>query len=120
MTRKVRCIVTGKETIYSGDFLQKKVEEYGSEELLDKLYVCREVRSFLKKGYNIPDIQKLLNVEENVILPSDEIIEEIVNKYGKKSILKDTPSFNEALTGFTYNKSDEAVEKFIKEYIIGT
>ena len=36
----------------------------------------------------------------------------------KKSILKEHPTFNEALTGFTYNKSDPDVEKFIKEYII--
>ena len=28
------------------------------------------------------------------------------------------PTFNDALTGFTYNKSDPDVEKFIKEYII--
>mgnify|MGYP003121349885 CR=1 FL=1 len=36
----------------------------------------------------------------------------------KGSILKEHPTFNDALTNFTYNKSDPDVEKFIKDYII--
>ena len=49
-TQKIKCIITGKQTVYSGDFLQKKIQEYGSEEKLNKLYICREVKSFFKKG----------------------------------------------------------------------
>lgn len=117
-TQKIKCIITGKQTIYSGDFLQKKIQEYGSEEKLKKLYICREVKSFLKKGYGVSDIRKILNVDDNLPLPEKEILEEVESTFRKDSILKEHPTFNEALTSFTYNKSDSDVEKFIKEYII--
>ena len=120
-TKKITCNVTGKETVYSGDFLQKKIEEFGGEEELNKLYICREVKSFLKKGYKIPDIRKVMNVDEDIIpYPEESIIEKLQEMFGKISIMKDQPVFNEALTGFTYNKSDEDVENFINEYIIKT
>ena len=119
MAKKLVCNITGKETMYSGDFLQKKIDEYGSEEQLNKLYISREVKSFLKKGYKIPDIRKIMNIDEDSIpLPNDDILEKIQEMFGKNSILKNNPTFNDALTGFTYNKSDPDVEKFIKEYII--
>jgi len=117
-TQKIKCIITGKQTVYSGDFLQKKIQEYGSEEKLKKFYICREVKSFLKKGYGVPDIRKILNVDDDFLIPTKEILEEIENTFRKDSILKEHPTFNEALTSFTYNKSDTDVENFIKEYII--
>lgn len=117
-TQKINCVVTGKPTVYSGDFLQKKIDEYGSEENLIKYYICREVKAFLKKGYRCEDIRKVLNVCDSIPHPSDDVITFIQEKFGKKSILKDHPSFNNALTGFTYNKTDSDVEQFIKEYII--
>ena len=117
-TQKIECIITGKRTVYSGEFLQKKIQEYGSEEKLKKLYICREVKSFLKKGYSVTDIRKILNVDDNFAIPVKEILEDIENTFRKDSILKEHPTFNEALTSFTYNKSDTDVENFIKEYII--
>lgn len=117
-TKKIKCIITGKQTVYSGDFLQKKIQEYGSEEKLNTFYICREVKSFLKKGYSVHDIRKILNVDDSLPLPGDEVLQEIESTFRKNSILKEHPTFNEALTSFTYNKSDPDVEKFIKDYII--
>ena len=117
-TKKITCVVTGKQTMYSGDFLQKKIDEYGSEEKLNKMYICREVKSFLKKGYKIIDIRKILNVDDSTPLPNDDILTAVENEFLKVSILKDHPTFNEALTSFTYNKSDPEVEYFINKYII--
>ena len=119
-TKKITCVVTGKQTMYSGDFLQKKIDEYGSEEKLNKMYICREVKRFLKKGYKIIDIRKILNVDDSTPLPNDDILTAVENEFLKVSILKDHPTFNEALTSFTYNKSDKDVEKFINQYIIET
>ena len=118
-TKKITCVVTGKQTIYSGDFLQKKIDEYGSEEKLNEMYICREVKSFLKKGYKVVDIRKILNVDDKTPLPNDETLTSIEDAFLKVSILKDHPTFNEALTCFTYNKSDNDVENFINQYIIG-
>ena len=50
-SKKVICVVTGKSTAYAGEYLQKKIEEYGGEAALDKFYICKEVRALLKKGY---------------------------------------------------------------------
>ena len=117
-TQKIKCVITGKQTVYSGDFLQKKIEEYGSEEKLNELYICREVKSFFKKGYGVLDIRKILNVDDDIPLPDETILKEIEDTFRKESILKEQPTFNEALTSFTYNKSDPDVEKFIRDYII--
>jgi len=117
-TKKITCVITGKPTVYSGDFLQKKITEYGSEENLNKFYICREVKTFLKKGYTPIDIRKIMNIEESFPLPEEEIINYITEQYSKPTLIKDRPVFNEALTGFTYNKSDPDVEFFINEYII--
>ena len=117
-TQKISCVITGKPTVYSGDFLKKKINEYGNQEDLIKYYICREVKSFLKKGYKCLDIRKVLNVDDSVTMPDNDIIEFIEDKFGKKTILKDHPSLSKALTGFTYNKTDTDVENFIKEYII--
>jgi len=117
-TQKINCVVTGKPTVYSGDFLQKKIDEYGSGDNLIKYYICREVKAFLKKGYKCRDIRKVLNVCDDVPYPDEDIIAYIQEKFGKKSILSDHPSFNSMLTGFTYNKTDSDVEQFIKDYII--
>ena len=119
-TKKIICVVTGKPTVYCGDFLQKKINEYGSEEELLKYYICREVKSFLKKGYGIDDIRKVMNVDDDIPFPEQDIINKIEEMYRKQSILKQLPTYNDALTGFTYNKSDNDVENFINEYIIKT
>lgn len=117
-TKKITCVITGKQTVYSGDFLLKKIEEYGSEEILNEQYICKEVKGFLKKGYKIADIRKILKINDSCAYPSDEIVSILEKNYIKTSILKETPTFNETLTGFTYNKSDDLVEKFINQYII--
>ena len=117
-TKRIACVVTGKETVYSGDFLKKKINEYGSEERLVSEHICRDVKSLLKKGYKVDDIRKVLNVDDDVPYPDPTIIEKIENQFGKKSILKEHPTFNEALATFTFNKSDPDVEHFINEYII--
>ena len=117
-TKKITCVVTGKPTVYSGDFLQKKISEYGSEDELLKYYICREVKSFLKKGYGIDDIRKVMNVDDDTPYPEQDIINKIEELHRKQSIIKQMPTYNDALTGFTYNKSDVDVENFINEHII--
>jgi polyhydroxyalkanoate synthesis regulator protein len=117
-TKKIKCIVTGKQTIYSGDFLQKKIDEYGSVDELSNTYICKEVKSFLKKGYKISDIKDLLNVDDDVPQLSDDAIKAIEENFRKNSFMKEHTSFNDTLTNFTYNKSDSDVEQFINEYII--
>ena len=121
-SKKITCVITGKSITISGDYLTKKIEEYGSEAALDKLYVCKEARGLLKKGYSVLDTRKLLDVPADEELPPKEVIEIIEKEYQRSAIatVKDV-SVNVIAnaTAFTYNKSDKDVEDFVNEHIIG-
>ena len=119
-SKKIVCIVTGKPTTYAGEFLQKKILEYGDEATLDKLYICKEVKALLRKGYKIGDIRKILNVPADTDLIPKEICDLIEKDY-QKSFIKLNDTSNEALstiTTLTCDSSDEDVENFINTYII--
>lgn len=116
-TKTLKCVVTGNETVYAGEFLNKKIQEYGSEEKLEKYYISKEVKAFLKKRYKIKDIRKVLAVSDKIPVPADDIIQFLETQF------KDTPlsqsadtSFN--ISEFTNNKSDEDVDLFMRKYII--
>jgi len=110
----LKCIVTGVETMYAGDFLNKKIEEYGSEQLLEKYYVSKEVKSLLKKRYKIKDIFKILNTP--TISLSDDIITYLENMYRDIKVANIGETMN--ISEFTNNNSDKDVETFITKYII--
>lgn len=113
---KIKCVITNKESFFSGEYLTKKIKEYESIESLESYYVCREVKTLLNKGYKISEIRNILNVDSNIEIPNPDIIDIIESKY-RKTKLK-LPTINENLTGFTYNKSDVDVENFINSHII--
>ena len=65
-TRKLACNVTGKVLFASKDYYDKKALKAGTEEILHKTYVCKEVRNLLKKGYTVTDIQHTLKVDQDI------------------------------------------------------
>ena len=113
---KLKCNITGKSSLFSGDYLKKKIEEYKDIDTQHNLYVSRDVKTLFKRGYNFLEIRNILNVSEDIELPSKDKIEQIEGRY-KTTSLK-IPTINENLSGFTYNKSDPEVESFINNYII--
>ena len=119
-SKKVICVVTGKSTAYAGEYLQKKIEEYGGEAALDKFYICKEVRALLKKGYKVNDIRKILDVPADIDPLPQDVLNEIEKDYQKTSFkVNDTNSQSlSTITDLTYDKSDEDVESFINAYII--
>jgi DNA-binding transcriptional MerR regulator len=119
-SKKVTCVVTKKATVYAGDFLRKKIEEYGDECLLDKLYICKEVKALLKKGYKIKDIRKILDVPADTDLLPDDIIKEIEKTYQSTPYtINDTDSQPlSTITSLTYDKSDPDVDQFIHTHIM--
>lgn len=58
-TLKVKCFITGEENIFSGDYLNKLVEKYGSRDNLLKYYISFKAKNLLFKGYSIPEIRKI-------------------------------------------------------------
>lgn len=118
-SKKLTCIITGKSIVFAGDYLESKIAEYGDEATLEKMYVCKEVKAFLKKGYKIVDIRKLLNVPGDEDLPPKDIIDKLESDYQKTTIkVNDTAVNQNILTNFTHNKSDADVEQFINTFII--
>jgi len=118
-SKKISCVVTGKTTVYAGDFLQKKILEYNSIENLDKFYISKEVKALLKKGYRITDIRKILDTPDYIPIPDDLVIKEIEKDYQKSQIkLSDTSSQTlSTITDLTYDKSDPEVQEFIEKFI---
>lgn len=115
---KIKCNVTNKESFFSGDYLKKKIKEYGDVETLEKLYISRDVKTLLKRGYGILEIRNILNVGSDINIPTDDVVKLIEEKFRTNSLK--IPSFNDNLSTFTYNKSDPEVESFINDYIIKT
>tara|TARA_S200002703_G_scaffold38841_1_gene34065 strand:- start:279 stop:641 length:363 start_codon:yes stop_codon:yes gene_type:complete len=113
---KVKCIVTNKESLFSGDYLRKKIEEYKDVETLEKLYISRDVKTLFKRGYGVMEIRNILNISDDIDIPDETVINLLEEKY-KNGSLK-VPTINENLSSFTYNKSDPEVESFINKYII--
>jgi hypothetical protein len=115
-SKKVTCVISGKSTIASGLYLETKIAEYGDEKTLDEQYICREVKTLLKKGYKIDDIRKLLNVEPAVPLPSTDILNQIQLKFTTNKTVSLADSLS-AIASFTFDRSDPEVEAFIIKHI---
>tara|TARA_R110002012_G_scaffold314358_2_gene526998 strand:- start:358 stop:732 length:375 start_codon:yes stop_codon:yes gene_type:complete len=113
---KLKCIVSGKESLFSGDYLKKKIDEFGDLDNLQKLYISRDVKTLFKRGYGVDEIKNILNISSDIETPSADIIKLLEDKF-KGGSLK-MPTINEHLSSFTYNKSDPEVESFINNHII--
>lgn len=66
MSKKLACVVTGKVTTLSDENYLKKVEEFGFEEALKSRYVCKAAAQLLAKGYTSKEIRSLLKQGESL------------------------------------------------------
>lgn len=119
-SKKVMCVLTGKTNSYSGEYLQKKIQEYGSEVNLTKFYICKEARSLLKKGYKVNDVRKILDVPMDAEPVSREVLDYVDKEFQKTTIKVNDTTYNSLSTvsDLTFNKSDPDVEQFINNIIL--
>jgi hypothetical protein len=113
-TRKLICRVTGKPLFAGKQYYQKKVEKAGSEDKLHSMYICREAKNLLKKGYTIHDAKESLDVSNF----KHTITEEEV-----KMIIGDTKSLrlnNNDEPKTSIIRTDPDVLKFIENITNGT
>lgn len=105
-TKKLTCVITGKTASYSGP------EE--------KIYICKEAKALLKKGYKVKDVRKLLDVPLDADEVPKDIVEAIEKEYQKTAIkVNDTNSQTlSTISTLTYDKSDEDVEVFMNNFIL--
>tara|TARA_R110000744_G_scaffold10369_4_gene32284 strand:- start:741 stop:1112 length:372 start_codon:yes stop_codon:yes gene_type:complete len=109
---KVKCLLSGVESVMSGDRLTKKIEEFGSVEEVETTYVHRRAIRLLKKGYSVENIRKLLKVDDQALPIIDEDkYDRIYNLYCKRTMLNHTNIPD--LSTLIYEKSDPKVVEFI-------
>ena len=58
MSHKLTCIVTGKTITVGNEYYDKKVSQFGNEDKFNSLYVSRQVKSLLKRGYKVKEIKE--------------------------------------------------------------
>jgi ABC-type transport system substrate-binding protein len=119
-SKKIVCVLTGKTNLYSGEYLQKKIQEYGSEVNLNKFYICKEAKSLLKKGYKVNDVRKILDVPLDAEPLSKDILEYVEKEFQKTAIKINDTTYDSLSTvsDLTFNKSDPDVEQFINNIIL--
>lgn len=106
MSHKLSCIITGKTITVGDDYFDKKVVQFKTEEKFRSLYVSRQVKSLLKRGYKVKEIKDLMKVE-STDLPeiTDKTVKEILK-------LTDDDTFNPEHTSI--KKSDPDVAEYIQ------
>ena len=111
-TTKLICQSTGKTLLAAKAYYQKKVEKAGSEENLHRLYVCKDAKDLLKKGYSVDQVQDQLKSRNDDCTLTDDDIKSIVgnsslriNNIGeeKLSIIKTDPEVTEFIKNITRN-----------------
>lgn len=105
MSHKLSCIITGKTITVGNDYYDKKVTQFGSEDKLKSLYVSRQAKNLLKRGYKIKEIRNLLKIDDDNLQDiSDKVIKEILKTDDEESINYENLSIK---------KSDPEVDNYI-------
>jgi hypothetical protein len=98
MSHKLSCLITGKVITVGNEYYDKKVLEYGSGEKYISLYVSRQAKNLLKRGYKVKEIRDLLKSEGDLPEVTDKKVKEILsvnddesNFYDNTSIKKSDP-----------------------------
>ena len=91
-------------------YYEKKVQKTGSEEKLHRLYVCRDAKTLLKKGYNIDEVRTALNVDNS--FKSKVVDGDIDDILGTTNTLRINNS--ESTTRIGVIKTDPDVRKFVE------
>tara|TARA_Y100000310_G_C20483066_1_gene715612 strand:+ start:116 stop:487 length:372 start_codon:yes stop_codon:yes gene_type:complete len=111
-TRKLTCIVTGRNLLATKDYYERKVQKIGSEKKLHSTYICKEAKNLLLKGYSVSKIRELLNVNVDGLkeIPNDTVNEILnANKTRFRRINNIVTSSN--IIG---NETDPEVKQFLK------
>ena len=113
-TKKLKCVVTGRELVLSKDYYEKKLERAGDEQALHESYICKEAKDLIKKGYDVNKTRDLLGVVDDTLKDVDiKIIEQIQND--SRLRFRNIPRFN--INNYTATKTDPDVAKFLKKVL---
>lgn len=115
-TLKVKCFITGEESIFSGEYLNGLIEKYGSKENILKYYITFKAKSLIFKGYTIPEIRKIL-VLKKIDLEDPESPNGLsITKYWQDQKLKGKKFKIKEQENVSFIKTDPDVKNFIDKW----
>ena len=115
-TLKVKCFITGEESVFSGDYLKSLEERYGSRENILKYYITFRAKSLLFKGYSIEEIRKILVSKKTEFEdPGSEHGLEVQKYWMDRKNSGKKVKFNES-ENVSFTKTDEDVKVFIDKW----
>lgn len=115
-TLKVKCFITGEESIFSGDYLKGLEERYGSRENLLKYYISYKAKTYLFKGYSIKEIRKIL-VTKDLQLEDDNSEHALsLIKYWQDQKSKNVKFKAKEQEKVSFIKTDDDVKRFIENW----
>lgn len=114
-TKKLKCVVTGRELVLSKEYYQKKLDKVdGDETMLQSSYICREAKDLIKRGYDVDKTRDLLGVDDSELGHVDtSIVERIQNDSRIK--YRNIPKFN--VNSYTSVKTDDDVKQFLNKVL---
>ena len=112
-TRKLTCIVTGRQLIATKEYYERKVQKSGGEEKLHKTYICREAKRLIRFGSSVDKVREILNVDSSDLsdVPQD-VLNDIINvgtKINSRRINNIT-----SISNIVNSKTDDDVKEYIK------
>jgi hypothetical protein len=111
---EVTCIISGISRKLFGDFLKKKISDYGSSEILLKSFVSREARGLLRQGFSPEEVQQKLLPKDKQPFPIDLVFLNTLDLpiKRKKQKTEDDKPFNNITTKPVQHTSEEAWVKW--------
>ena len=111
-SRKVTCLITGKNYTYGQDYYEKKVADYVDEDNLKKYFITKKAKNYLNKGYSVQEIRNILNVNEEGLpsVDSREVVDLI--EFHKIQAAQTAKKISNTLN-FATHKTDPEVAAFI-------
>lgn len=103
---------------FSGDYLNKLIERYGSRENILKYYITYRAKNFLFKGYTIPEIRKILLLKKTELEdPSSPKGIELMKYWQDQKNLKVKYKMKDQKDNVSFIKTDPEVKEFIDKWL---
>lgn len=113
-SQKFHCIVSGIEKRLSKQMIEKKLLKFGTVEMLEKFFVCREAKGLLRKNFSVDQIREKFNTPASYPKPSLEVLFKlklIKKRKGKPVLSEEERKMQEAQTVENERKYYELKEK---------
>ena len=113
-SQKFNCIVSGIEKRLSKQMIEKKLLKFGTVEVLEKYFVCREAKGLLRKNLTIDQVREKLNTPANYPKPNLEVLFKLKllkKRKGKLMLSDEEKKIQEAKTLENERKYYELQEK---------